>query len=107
MRNIKEGAQLREEGINQAEQAANKYWREVAYDALLEVLKLHKFFTTDEVWEILNRKFPEVITHEKKAMGGVIRKAQRAGLCISTDRVQRSTRPECHRHPNLLWKSLL
>ena len=42
---------------------------------------------------------------DARAMGAIMRRAQNEGRCESTDRIQRSARPECHCRPLMIWKS--
>ena len=50
---------------------------------------------------------PSLTTHEKRALGGIMRGAAVAGVIERTDRVVLCTRPNCHRAPITVWKSLM
>jgi hypothetical protein len=62
-------------------------------------------FTTDDVWEhLFQNDLP--MPHEPRALGAVMVAAARARIIAPTDRYTPSARPECHRRPVKIWRSL-
>lgn len=82
---------------------ADTEWRKAAERAVAAVCRRLTTFTTDDVWFELG---DEQSTHDNRAMGGVVKWAQREGLCRPTDRMIRSVRAECHRRRITVWESL-
>ena len=60
-------------------------------------------FTTDDVWDILDGY--AMSTHERRAMGPVMKKAQKLGLVVPTGQFILSHRPVCNKRPVMVWKS--
>lgn len=98
------GAWERDEAIGRV-LLAHKEWIEgVATAELWLVAKKHEFFTTDEVWAALGG-YPG--PSERRAMGALIRQFLLRGFIERTEVTVCSDRPECHRRPVRLWKSLI
>lgn len=58
-------------------------------------------FTTDDVWALID---PRHTTHERRALGAVMKQLQRSGDIVPTDLYVPSARPECHRRPVRVWR---
>jgi len=97
------GAILRDDGIRRADEHADRDWKQAAYEAVVELAHRRQVFTTDSVHELIG----DVSTHEKRAMGAIMRRAARDGLIEATDSYAPSDRPEAHRNPKRLWRSLV
>ncbi len=101
----KEGARLRDIGIDRAEKA-HRYWVKTADSALVTVARVCGEFTADQVWEKLDSwKTPQ--PEDPRAMGAVFVRASKAGTITRTDRTIRSQRPAHHRYPCTVWRSTL
>jgi hypothetical protein len=98
------GARLRDAAILRADEHADRDWKQAAYDAVSDLALFCEHFTTDDVHERLG---DDVRTHEKRAMGAIMRRAARDGLIEATDRYVESARPEAHRNPKRVWRSLV
>lgn len=92
----------KEVAISSAYHAAPGYWKVEAFDAVEQLCQKQRFFTADDVWDLVDRGIPE-----RRALGGVMRKAQFAGLCRSTDRVRKSVSSVNHHRPLTVWESLV
>jgi hypothetical protein len=99
------GSMLANEGIAKADANVDKAWALVALKAVSWLAMTQEEFTADDVWGILATD--PAFTHEPRALGGVMRRAVSCGYIESTDRYILSSRPECHRNPKRVWKSLL
>jgi len=100
---IELGHQAAEEGIERASEAADGGWKEAAFQAVERVALECQFFTTDDIWPLLEGEY----THEHRAMGGVMRAASNASLCRITNQTAKSARVACHRRPLRVWRSLI
>lgn len=96
-----------DEAIERVERHANENWTAAAFGVVVWVAERRPEFTTDPVWAVLERRYPDVQTHEPRALGAVIKKAVREGVIEATDRTHKSVRPECHRNPKAIWRSLI
>ena len=103
---IREGERLREQGIAQAEGGAPAValWEAVAVVRLLALR--HRTLTTDDVWKRLEA-IGALTLPEPRALGAVMRRAQRQGYVEPTEEWRLSVRPACHRRPLRIWRSLL
>lgn len=101
----RQGSLLRDEAIDQVEEHAQEEWKKAAYNVVVYIAKHRVEFTTDAVWSLLDRI--SFVTHENRAMGAIMRRAANRGVCVRTDRTTQSVRPECHRRPIRIWRSLM
>jgi len=101
-----QGDSFRDQGIKKVEVNANQEWFDLALGFLKTECMITFYPTTDDVWwwlELIGKHK----THDNRAMGAVMRKAQAEGWIEPTDRVIKSTRPVCHSRPIRVWKSKL
>ena len=77
--------QNRNAAVTQVAANTQPTWAEVAYRATKWVAENHYTFTSDDVWDAVIKYYPSVTTHEPRAMGPVLMKAVRAGLCVLLD----------------------
>lgn len=99
-----EGTRRRDEAIARAEQHAVVDWNDEVDRAILRVARRRDLFTTDDIWQELLTA--PAWTHEPRAMGAAMRRAERAGWCSPTADWWLSKRPACHRRPLRVWRSL-
>ena len=99
------GIEARDTALEAVEDHANPAWKEHAETAIRFLARSRQTFTTDDVWEHLHQRGHE-FPHEPRALGALMRNAAHAGLIVATDRVIPSQRPECHRRPIRVWRSL-
>lgn len=93
---------ITEEAIGRARDHANQVWLRDARRAV-EVLAAKMLpFTTDDVWALLE-KVSVAATHEPRALGAVMRQAQRDGLIRRTGGWISTTRPQAHTRPCAVW----
>ena len=104
---MEQGDLFRDEGIKQVEGNANSNWMSLARDAVFCTAEYKQWLTTDHIWDKINDWGFGEATHDNRAMGAVMRKAQAEGWIEPTDRVIKSTRAVCHSRPIRVWKSKL
>ncbi len=78
-------------------------WINEAIAAVRCVARRNAEFTSDDVWEWLGG----CDTHEPKAMGPVMQKAAKAGICERTTGYRPSKNAVCHNREKKVWRSLL
>jgi hypothetical protein len=74
-----------------------------AVKAVIKLARTRKQFTTDDVWA--NVKGPGLV--DPRALGSIMISAAGQGAIKATGRYKPSKRPECHKRPIRVWKSLL
>ena len=103
------GMAERDAAIAQVEANANGQWKEAAFAAVERVCRQKQTFVVDDVWIEFHRsdgiEQAEYGTHERRAMGAVMKRAERVGLCENTGQYRVSARKTCHRNPRSLWRS--
>lgn len=87
------------------EEAADDQWWEMALSTLRRVCESQNELTTDDLWEHIDASGES--THERRAMGPLMKAGEARGWCVPTDRVRNSSRPICHTRPLRIWQSLL
>lgn len=90
--------------LERVEQNADAAWKTKAIDLVIHLCRTRRHFTADDVWELLAGE--EVGTHEPRALGAVIVKVSKMGLCRSTGRYEQSRLPIRHRRPIAVWESV-
>jgi hypothetical protein len=86
--------------IERVEQAADRDWLDIAYEAVERTCREMPTFISDDVWL---RNLPT--TREDRALGPVLKRAAKDGLCRRTDRVRPSVRSHGSGKP--VWESLV
>jgi hypothetical protein len=101
------GQDAANEAIERVEQHADPNWMAYARTTLSALVDIRERFTSDDVWDLLERSYPEVRTHERRAMGAVMRYGIRMGWCERTGEWQESNRTVCHGRPVAVYRSLV
>jgi hypothetical protein len=97
---VKLGEALRDLGIERVGHGSEA-WVTAAV-AIIEMLaETRTEFTTDDVWDFMAASPPE-----PRAMGAAMSRARSLGYCEANNRTVPSNRPECHRRPIRVWRSL-
>lgn len=95
-------AAITDKAIVRVGKNADPTWTKDALACITALAEKGESFTTDAVWELLEQ-VSTATTHERRALGAVMRTAQRQGLIQTTGRYVKSTRPECHTRPCAVW----
>lgn len=96
----------RDDAIARAERHADDRWKSLTFSIIKHLAESLPEFTTDHVWTWL-QEYPEIHTHERRALGSMMRAAGKSGWIEPTDRYVNSQRPECHARPVKVWRSRL
>ena len=97
---LAEGRARRDQAIDQADDHADPDWKDHARRVLAELAATGQRFTTDELWRRLDAA--GIVTHERRALGGIVRQAVNAGLIAPVGWAE-STRPEAHAAPKRVY----
>ena len=101
---MNDGAEARDDALERVESNAHKEWLSCANAAVRHLAGYSVSFTADDVRHQMEVHYPNVTTHEPRAMGAVMNRAKRAGIIVPTDVFIASDRPERHRGPIRVWK---
>jgi hypothetical protein len=97
--------EARDEAISRVELNADPDWVLEALRAVYAICRVRTTFTSDAIWALLDQR-GIYGPHEPKALGSVMRTAQRRGWCRPTATYSNSQRVECHRRPLRVWESV-
>jgi predicted xylose isomerase-like sugar epimerase len=104
--NFEEGKRRRDEAMGRADDHANNEWKVLASMAVFLLAGGMETFTTDDVWRLMATR-PEVTTHEPRALGPVMTKAQVSGLIEPIPGLfRRSIQSVCHRRSKQVWRAI-
>ena len=95
----KHADQAIEEGLN----AADMDWKAKALGVVYRLCLTRETFTADDVRFVLTDK--EAQTHDRRAMGGIMRQAKKQGWCVGSGVFKSSD--FSHGHLHQVWKSLI
>lgn len=94
-----------DEAILRGYDNATQDFKTLALKAVHDCALTMDVFTTDNVWSNLHASGN--LTHDKRALGGVMRVAVSNGWIQATDQFQNSQRIEAHKNPKKVWRSRL
>lgn len=97
-----QGDLLADAAIAQAEEHADRVWLSAAKQIVWDLIKDGRPFTTDDCWARLDTL--DVVTHEPRALGAVLRAAAKAGYIEQTGEYVATARPKAHSRPIPYWK---
>lgn len=100
-----EGTRLRDEAIEQVEEHAEPDLKAELLAAVRRVARGRAFLTSDDVWVDFRARSSDA-PHEPRVLGAVMRAAAKLGWIEPTDDFRLSERPETHRNPKRVWRSL-
>ncbi len=95
-------AAARDAAMEQIETATNPEWKEAALDAIHQTARYHSEFIVDDVWRNFHSNES---TRDKRAIGPLMRVAQREGWITPTDKFRPSYVVHHHATPRRIWKS--
>jgi len=91
--------------IDQVEDNAQTLWLRDTFIAATAVAQCKRHFTTDDIWWVLDGVLTFRVTHERRAMGAVMRRLDREGIARPTNAFVKSVRPARHSGPIRVWQS--
>jgi hypothetical protein len=88
--------------IAQVASNANPDWYNQVYNIIRDIATTTDTFTTDDVWQAIeHQQLPT--PHEPRALGAIMRHAQRDNLIQPTNSYVPSHRVACHARPIRVW----
>lgn len=105
--NKRAAGEAREQAIQQVADNAHEEFMICALIAVSAIAHSLAEFTTDDVVAHMLKTYPEVTTHEPRALGAIMRQASQAGWIVNTRRVKASDMVSNHRRPKTVWASRL
>jgi hypothetical protein len=99
------GDDLRDQALQRVEAACDPDWDRAAEEAVRAVARRQPTLTTDDVWALLEAS--DARTHERRALGAVLRRLAEKGVIAPVDRFVKSQRPVCHGRKIQVWRSLV
>lgn len=100
------GAEAKALALRNVDAAADPVWKQNAKRAVLDLATERATFTADDVWLLLHTRGEEA-PREPRALGAVMTAAASSGLIAVTTNYVESQRPEAHRRPIRVWRSLV
>jgi hypothetical protein len=98
--------QKRDRAIDKGRRNANPVWFATAYEAVKAVARdQREFIALDVIRQLRNSPNGNIYTHDLRALGGVMLKAAKMGVCEKTNRYVPN--PERHGAPVVVWRSLM
>lgn len=95
---------IKQMAMNISENNANKSFMEVAIVSGLYLSKTNETFTSADIRDLMEEKFPTLSTHDDRALGAVMRKLSRNGIIHPTGRYVSSKRARNHNRPLREWR---
>lgn len=94
----------RDMAISRVDRNANTDWKEAAYRVGVMLAKQQATVISED---IVDRIPPGFTTHEKRAMGAVMKRLQKEKFISPTDQFVKSPSPVGHGRPSRVWKCLV
>lgn len=91
----------KERGMAQAWSGTSDEWKVEAFEAVKELCRTRAEFTADDLEAVAKG------THEPRAIGALLVKASKAGMCVKTNRMMKSRIDRCHNREKAVWRSLI
>ena len=99
--------QARERAISQVDSRVDSRWKQAALSAIWRIADRWPTLTTDNVWLLLADSEWSHLPIDPRAMGAIMREAQRRGWIAPTAEWKASVRVVNHARPIRVWRSLI
>lgn len=100
------GRDGRDEGMARADAAANRLWKIGMWQCIVDVANKQAELTADDVFRLAAKRKVRA-THENRAFGPLMKRAEREGYIEITQRFTNSERTSKHLNPIRVWRSLV
>lgn len=94
-----------EDALDRVEAGADATWKQAVERALACCIASGEPFTTDDIWKDLTRIAPGVSTRDARALGPIMRTAQREGRIEKTGRYVTCRRSSRNMAPVAEWRA--
>lgn len=96
--------EAKESAITRVGNAADPVWVKAALEAVVYVCERRATFTADAIWWVLEYAGINV-PDEPRALGAVMKIAERVGVCKATRQFEQTVRPSRHGTDVRVWRS--
>lgn len=96
----------KEAAIARVGAAADPVWVKAALEAVVYVCERRATFTADAIWWVLEYAGINV-PDEPRALGAVMKIAEKVGVCKSTRQFEQTVRPSRHGTDVRVWRSMV
>lgn len=97
----------KEDGIKRAVKHASRAWIEAGVFVGEHLARKQSRITSADIDLEMVRLFPNIRTHEKRAMAGVMRRLKTLRVIEATADFIADPRPNCHEQNKRVWRSLI
>lgn len=97
----------RDEAMRRVEDNADVDWAAYMERCIARIAKTMPLFTSDDVFELAASNNNAPTTHEPRALGPLMVRAAKSGLCAATETFRQSVRRSRHAAPLRVWRSLI
>lgn len=102
---LKDARAARDEAIGQVDRAADERWKACMSQAVHHVASLQYTFSSEDVIEAYDELGFDASTRDLRALGAVMRRAAKDGICKKSGEYMPSIRRHCT--PIVVWESLI
>lgn len=94
----------REEAIARVDRNASTDWKDVAYETAVRLARQQQRLLSEDIFDAM----PSTVeTHEKRAMGAVMRRLNKNAILTPTDEYVMSPSLAGHGRPSRVWRSMV
>ena len=101
------GDVLRDQALELVEANADDEWKEAAGRAVRWLARTAPELTSEDVIHALDIHYPELSTHEPRALGSIMKRAKRDGFIEPTDRFVKAQPVSRHSGTVRVWRSMV
>ena len=102
MKSLKKGQAARDAAMDESSGGANEAWKEATLDAIHRTAKRRDTLIVDDIWAHFHSS---ETTKDLRAVGPLMRVAQREGWIVPTSEFRPSYVPSHHATPRRVWVS--
>jgi hypothetical protein len=102
-----QGRAARDNAMSSAHSAAAELWKLTMWEIIVNTCKRKREFTVDDIWDRYYEIPSPPCTHENRALGPLMMRAAKDGLCEKTGRSTQCRRRNCHAADIAIWRSLV
>ena len=100
------GRAARDVGMARAKAAANPAWVEGVWECIKDIARQQAELSSDDIFRLADERGVEA-THENRALGPLMKQAEREGYIEATQKFIDSERTSKHLSPIRVWRSLV
>jgi hypothetical protein len=102
----RDGRRGRDEGMARAAAAANPAWVAGVWECIKDIARQQPELSSDDIFRLADERKVEA-THENRALGPLMKQAEKEGYIEATQKFIDSERTSKHLSPIRVWRSLV